>query len=137
MKTVEECKKIAAEILGVDEKNLIQHIDGDIYGFYSEKDQTRDIAIDLVPARRSRSPVSDFCGSAARTSPRSVLRGFFMHRYGCMALYAPCIIPLEMANASKYVIDCHIKNISEAFAIRERGGILSPDITAFIDEVVK
>lgn len=46
MKTVEECKKIAAEILGVDEKNLIQHIDGDIYGFYSEKDQTRDIAID-------------------------------------------------------------------------------------------
>lgn len=47
MKTVEECKKIAAEILGVDEKDLIQSGDGDAYGFHSAKDSSiRDILID-------------------------------------------------------------------------------------------
>ena len=46
MKTVEECKKIAAEILGVDEKDLIQHVDGDFYGFHHEDYNIRDIVID-------------------------------------------------------------------------------------------
>ncbi len=47
MKTVEECKKIAADILGVDEKDLIQVGFGVFYGFRSKKDpDLRDIAID-------------------------------------------------------------------------------------------
>ena len=47
MKTVEECKKIAAEILCVDEKKLIQFGDGDFYGFHIPNDfSARDIVID-------------------------------------------------------------------------------------------
>ena len=47
MKTVEECRKIAAEILGVDEKEMIQFGDGDFYGFRSNKNLSlRDIVID-------------------------------------------------------------------------------------------
>lgn len=47
MKTVEECKKIAAEILGVDEKDLVQFGDGDFYGFHIPGNYgVRDIAID-------------------------------------------------------------------------------------------
>ena len=47
MKTVEECKKIAAEILGVDEKKLVQVGFGDFYGFAIPGDyNVRDIAID-------------------------------------------------------------------------------------------
>ncbi|MBO4304948.1 MAG: hypothetical protein J6A21_10220 [Lentisphaeria bacterium] len=47
MKTVEECKKIAAEILGVDEKRLVQFGDGDFYGFRIPGNYSvRDIAID-------------------------------------------------------------------------------------------
>ena len=47
MKTVDECKKIAAEILGVDEKDLIQVCDGVHYGFRSDKDsRLRDVVID-------------------------------------------------------------------------------------------
>jgi len=47
LKTVEECKKIAAEILGVDEKDLVQFGFGDGYGFRSEKDpDLRDVFVD-------------------------------------------------------------------------------------------
>ena len=47
MKTVEECKKIAAEILGVDAKELVQFLDGVAYGFtIPGRDDIRDIAID-------------------------------------------------------------------------------------------
>ena len=47
MKTVEECRKIAAEILGVDEKKLVQFGDGDACAFYIPGDyNVRDIAID-------------------------------------------------------------------------------------------
>lgn len=47
MKTVEECKKIAAEILGVDVKELVQFLDGDAYGFtIPGRYDIRDIAID-------------------------------------------------------------------------------------------
>lgn len=47
MKTVEECKKIAAEILGVDEKKLVQFGDGDFYAFRVPGDYSiRNIAID-------------------------------------------------------------------------------------------
>ena len=46
MKTVEECKKIAAEILGVAEKDLVQFGDGDAYGFrVANNDDIRDIVI--------------------------------------------------------------------------------------------
>lgn len=46
MKTVEECRKTAAEILGVDEKKLIQFGDGDFYGFHIPNDfSVRDIVI--------------------------------------------------------------------------------------------
>ena len=47
MKTVEECKRIAARILGVDEKKLIQFGDGAFYGFHIPNDfSVRDIVID-------------------------------------------------------------------------------------------
>ena len=47
MKTVEECKKIAAEILGVDAKELVQFLDGVAYGFtIPGRYDIRDIAID-------------------------------------------------------------------------------------------
>lgn len=47
LRTVEECKKIAAEILGVPPEDLIQVGFGDCYGFRSDKDpDIRDIAID-------------------------------------------------------------------------------------------
>lgn len=46
MKTVEECKKIAAEILGVDESTLVQLGSGDFYGFHHEDYNIRDIVID-------------------------------------------------------------------------------------------
>ena len=47
MKTVEECKKIAAEILGVDEKSLVQNGDGDFYGFHVPKNYSiRPVVID-------------------------------------------------------------------------------------------
>lgn len=47
LRTVEECKKIAAEILGVDEKDLFQVCDGVYYGFRSGKDPSlRDVVID-------------------------------------------------------------------------------------------
>ena len=47
LKTVEECKKIAAEILGVDEKDLVQFGFGDFYGFHIPNDYSvRDIVID-------------------------------------------------------------------------------------------
>ena len=47
LRTVEVCKKIAAEILGVDEKRLVQFGDGDFYGFRVPGDyRLRDIVID-------------------------------------------------------------------------------------------
>lgn len=47
LKTVEECRKIAAKILGVDEKELVQCGDGVCYGFRVPGNYSiRDIAID-------------------------------------------------------------------------------------------
>ena len=47
MKTVEECRKIAAEILGVDEKLLVQNGDGDFYGFHVPQNYSiRPVVID-------------------------------------------------------------------------------------------
>ena len=47
LKTAEECRKSAAKILGVDEKDSVQFGDGDFYGFRSEKDPAlRDMATD-------------------------------------------------------------------------------------------
>ena len=47
MKTIEECRKIAATILGVDVKTLVQFGDGDIYAFRVPGDYSiRNIAID-------------------------------------------------------------------------------------------
>ena len=58
LRTVEECKKIAAGILGVDKKDLILVGDGIGYGFRSNKDPNlRDIAID----RRTGKEISLLC----------------------------------------------------------------------------
>ena len=47
MRTVEECKKIAAEILDVDQKDLVQVGFGDLYGFTIPGDyNVRVISID-------------------------------------------------------------------------------------------
>ena len=47
LRTVEECKKIAAEILGVDEIKRVQVGDGAAYGFRVPGDYSiRDIVID-------------------------------------------------------------------------------------------
>ena len=47
LRTVEECRKIAAGILGVDETKLVQVGDGAAYGFRVPGDYSiRDIAID-------------------------------------------------------------------------------------------
>ena len=46
LKTVEECRKIAADILGVDETTLVQCCDGELYGFHHGDLNVRDIVID-------------------------------------------------------------------------------------------
>jgi len=58
MKTVEECRKIAAAILGVSEKDLRQVCDGVCYGFRSDKDPNLP---DVVIDRRTGKEVSIAC----------------------------------------------------------------------------